>query len=335
MSRSQTYRRTQLTGAVRQELAVFCREQRHRQDVMPALREYVAQMVQARSSLTAQRRMALQHTIATAATPDALRRLTTEFTRETPPDRRTTSGSQLTPPGPSIDRESLTAVGHRRVEGGERRPDVDLDLDRVAARAEFDSVARAASEVGVDASELVAARAGLEEARRLAAAGRGAAARAALHRTKTSIDTVERRVLDALAAAECRTRTVDAVLGALAEMGYRAEVTAVREGETRIVAQAADGRHAEVGITGTGDPAKVDATFADPSDAVAPTNPHAGQICEPAVTDSYRFHRTVGATAGLDAGRPDAAHPPTRDAIPHEGHRPRHSPAPPRARKVR
>lgn len=326
MSRSQTFRCTQLNAATRQALAAFGRAERDRSYVIPALRARAGAIVRESTSLSTSERTDLLRSIDAASTVESLRELAARLEPASPP-RSNELASRTDRPASMLPRESIPHPEPRR---SDPQVEAELRLDLAAAKAEHEAVARAAAEVGIDAPAMSEAAQLIASAERLTSRGDAERARDALRRACELTAQVDEQVLDAVSAAECRKRTIEAVVDALETLGYCAETITEDGDEIRVLAVAADGREAEVGIAGRGDPAQVDATFTDRGHAVGPGAPGADEICEPAVRDAYRFHRILGTYDGLDADRPLAAGRPTRSAsTPTSSTTPTRSAAPP------
>ncbi len=181
--------------------------------------------------------------------------------------------------------------------------------DIAAVEAELDSVVSTAGELGLPVEGEAAARARLRDAAAETDAGGRARHLAAVQALVRSLDT---RVMDALEAAECRARTVDAVVRTLQALGFTAFAPGESEEETVIDGRAGDGRLARIVVAGREPGIEVTADFTDPGTSVPAGHPHAEQVCEAAALDAAEFHEALVEVTGLEAGALRASGRPTR-----------------------
>jgi hypothetical protein len=286
MSRSRTYRAFEFTQEQLAEMA-----HRHRRERLAPVRDRVRSELRVGlrhdRALTAGDVARLDRSLERASTIEELRQVAVDVARTERPKAAT------------VEANALAALAGAR-----------FDLVRMVA--ELDSIERAA--LGLDV-ELPIARARDLAARASGAIRRGqtAGGQRALDELRGALDDLDRQLDDALAEAECRKRTIAAVVDALAEMGFAPTHSATDDGVV-IFGQTTDGRTASVKVGTTDDSVGVMSTFTDPVHAVQPGDKAAQEICEPAVLDQAAFHRKMAAAPGLSGGAVRSASRPTRSA---------------------
>lgn len=196
---------------------------------------------------------------------------------------------------------------------GRRSPEAGVSIKLALARTELElqSIERSARELSLEPPTIQKAKTLMGRAKTEARRGRADAARALLDRAAQDLDDADEQVLEALTAAECRARTVQVVVQALAEMGYSVHGPVIRVDETVVSASAADGRAADVSVGGATE-ITVESLFTDPASQVAEGHAEASEVCELAAMDQLSLAKAISSAADLTADRPVALERPTR-----------------------
>lgn len=313
MSRSRTYRPAYLSEEARQELAQRARQARFREDLLPVLREHIrhqAAGIAAQGGLPQSIRVDLEERLSIATTAESLRTIATALI-PTAGLAASATTREITPSSPPahLTPNTISASPASQVADSEL---AGLHFDLVHLSRELASLFRTAQGLGLGLVGEAGARQSVHALEEALDRGDPSVAKAAEVQARAHVERLDQAVSEALAAAECVTRTTEDVHGALASMGFRVGRVTSRDAEAVLVARRSDGRTARVVVSGTDGMAGCSVEFTDPGDSV-PSDHHASEeICEPAVGDSVDFHRRLAQSSDLELGPIEAAARPTR-----------------------
>ncbi len=297
MSRSEAYRPVHLSEEVRRELAERCRENRQAH-VLPRLRAHIHSLAERRCASPATVASLLERVDSTVELGE-LRRLAVDITRA--PNASSEQGGGLGRPA---------WLGHRTNDAS--AVEVSFDLER--CRAQLRSLEQEAAQLGLRLADTEVVAELLADTDRALAGGRVRASSTSVGEIDRKLRAMDGAVLDALAAAECRAKAVEAASRALIALGYEPHVDGLAEQTTVLRAVDPTGASAEVVVTSIDDEIGVTSTFTDPASAVPVRHPDADALCEPAVAHQVEFSRHL-ATPDLLPDRPEAAERPSRSSL--------------------
>lgn len=330
MSSSTTYRPVVLSEEQRAAIARQAMVARIRDRLLPELVERAQErlaLAEQSAVLTAAQVASLTTTLATATevgqvrtvvralpVPSATTARTTAVAPPTVAFSSTIASPDLTSAPPTLTSipPTLRGATSSPTTAGAPVDDLGWRIEEEISRAR---VAGAdARDLGLDVAAILAEVEGLiAGARRHAAEGADGLASSHLAAVGERLDGVERRIEDRLADAEERRATLAMITGFVRQMGLDVHLASDQGGVARIRGQAGDGRSLDLRIEAGEDARQVLVAQArDMGHALPPDHPHAGDLCDPAVSMGRQLQSLIDESPDLVGGPLRDLHPPIR-----------------------